>query len=104
MQAFCCDVVRAFTKLGIAIAANNPIMATTIMISTRVKPDFLDALIFILPLLFAFVSRGVNKATGWLFFNAFFSHGISCRNRVSEDSANHIPPQSIQIAHSISSE
>ena len=38
MQAFCCEVVRALTKLGIAIAASNPIMATTIMISTSVNP------------------------------------------------------------------
>ena len=48
MQAFCCDVVRAFTKLGIAMAAKRPIMATTIMISTKVKPALRDALIFIL--------------------------------------------------------
>lgn len=38
MQALACDVARAFTKFGIAIAANTPMMATTIMISTRVKP------------------------------------------------------------------
>src|SRR5277367_4912839 len=38
MQAFCCEVARAFTKLGIAMAANRPMMATTIMISTKVKP------------------------------------------------------------------
>src|SRR5215471_3513741 len=55
MQAFCCEVVRAFTKFGIAIAASKPMIATTIMISTRVKPDFLDVLIFIL--LAFFVSR-----------------------------------------------
>src|SRR6516164_7102074 len=48
MQAFCCEVVRAFTKLGIAMAAKRPMMATTIMISTSVKPDLRDALIFIL--------------------------------------------------------
>jgi hypothetical protein len=33
------------------MAANKPMMATTIMISTNVKPDLLDALIFILALL-----------------------------------------------------
>jgi ABC-type Zn2+ transport system substrate-binding protein/surface adhesin len=38
MQAFCCDVVLAFMNEGMAMAANNPIMATTIMISTSVKP------------------------------------------------------------------
>src|ERR1700739_4322000 len=38
MQALACEVARAFTKFGIAIAANRPMMATTIMISTSVKP------------------------------------------------------------------
>ena len=47
MQAFCCEVVRAFTKLGIAIAASKPIMATTIMISTRVNPCFFAVVLFI---------------------------------------------------------
>jgi hypothetical protein len=41
MQAFCCDVLRAFTNDGIAIAASKPMIATTIMISTNVKPVFL---------------------------------------------------------------
>src|SRR5437899_6208846 len=48
MHAFIWDVVRARTKLGIAMAARRPMMATTIMISTSVKPDLLDLLIFIL--------------------------------------------------------
>ena len=39
MQALVWDVCRARTKLGIAIAASKPMMATTIMISTSVKPD-----------------------------------------------------------------
>ena len=47
MQAFICAVVRAFTKLGIAIEANRPIMATTIMISTSVKPPWRAVLFFI---------------------------------------------------------
>src|SRR5580704_6879793 len=38
IQALAWEVARAFTKLGIAIAARRPIMATTIMISTSVKP------------------------------------------------------------------
>src|SRR5438445_12979966 len=38
MQEFFCAVVLALMKLGIAMAANRPIMATTIMISTSVKP------------------------------------------------------------------
>ena len=65
MQAFCCEVVRAFTKLGIAMAAKRPIMATTIMISTRVKPALRDALIFIL-LFVTFCFCGVNETTGGL--------------------------------------
>src|SRR5687767_15554911 len=49
MHAFFWAVVRALTKLGIAIAARRPMMATTIMISTSVKPAFrLDLLMFIL--------------------------------------------------------
>src|SRR5437667_1722556 len=40
MHALFCEVVRALMKLGMAIAANRPIMATTIMISTNVKPDW----------------------------------------------------------------
>ena len=38
--------VRALTKLGTATVANNPIIATTIMISTRVKAAVLAVLIF----------------------------------------------------------
>src|SRR5215471_21777279 len=56
MHAFCCEVVRAFTKFGIAMAANKPMMATTIMISTSVKPDFFEVLTFILTV-FAFPLR-----------------------------------------------
>src|SRR6267378_8682243 len=47
IHAFIWAVVRALTKLGIAIAANSPMMATTIMISTSVKPAFLFFLICI---------------------------------------------------------
>src|SRR3974390_804420 len=58
MQALVCEVVRAFTKLGIAMAANRPMMATTIMISTRVKPALREVLIVILALLtFLFMRR-----------------------------------------------
>jgi len=45
MHAFACEVARALIKLGIAIAAKRPMMATTIMISTNVKPAGLDVLI-----------------------------------------------------------
>src|SRR6516162_4779734 len=56
MQAFICEVVRARTKLGIAIAAKRPMMATTIIISTSVKPALLILLILILAI-FAFLLR-----------------------------------------------
>src|SRR5436309_2502427 len=61
MQAFCCEVVRARTKLGMAMAANRPMMATTIMISTRVKPDLLEDLIFILALCFILARRELSN-------------------------------------------
>src|SRR5437867_13044889 len=74
MQALVCEVVRALMKLGIAIAANRPMMATTIMISTNVKPDLRDVWIFILTFL-PFCRRGVNKATGGLLLWQFlFTH------------------------------
>src|SRR5881394_269592 len=58
MQAFFWLAVRAFTKFGIAIAAKRPIMATTIMISTSVKPAFRWVLLFIY--CFLPFCRGVN--------------------------------------------
>src|SRR5580658_9647380 len=60
MQAFCCEVVRAFTKLGIAMAASKPMMATTIMISTSVNPCFLAVLLFIVCLSYS-IRRGCTK-------------------------------------------
>src|SRR5258708_37759614 len=47
MHAFCCAFKRARTKLGIAMVASNPMMATTIMISTSVKPAARECLFFI---------------------------------------------------------
>src|SRR5262245_22235581 len=60
MQAFFCAEVRALTKLGIAMAANKPMIATTIMISTRVKPYFRWVLTCIVCLVFCFgcITRG----------------------------------------------
>src|SRR6266851_5016293 len=58
MQAFFWLAARAFTKLGIAIAASKPMMATTIMISTSVKPARREFLSFILC---TFLSGGVNE-------------------------------------------
>src|SRR2546428_1398038 len=66
MHAFICAVVRARTKLGMAIAANRPMMATTIMISTSVKPSLRDLLIFISIFYLSVLLCGVNKATGGL--------------------------------------
>src|SRR5258708_40209573 len=57
MQAFFCEVVRARTKLGMAMAANRPMMATTIMISTSVKPDLFCLLILILAVFAFLLSR-----------------------------------------------
>src|SRR5258708_1016537 len=47
MHAFCCAFKRARTKLGMAMVASNPMMATTIMISTSVKPAARECLLFI---------------------------------------------------------
>src|ERR1700760_3522973 len=67
MQALACAVVRACTKLGIAIAAKRPMMATTIMISIRVKPFLLEELIFI-RLLCSFFARCERSKGGLLFY------------------------------------
>jgi hypothetical protein len=48
MQLFFWALLRARTKLGMAMAASKPMMATTIMISTSVKPALREVLIFIL--------------------------------------------------------
>src|ERR1043165_2589962 len=67
---------RALTKFGIAIAASNPMMATTIMISTSVKPALLFVLICI-TLLSVFLFRGVNNAEGGLVLLLLsFVHGL----------------------------
>jgi hypothetical protein len=70
MQAFICAVVRARTKLGIAMAASKPMMATTIIISTSVNPEFLTLLIFMTTNFTFLFSLGPNKATGGLFMIA----------------------------------
>src|SRR5579859_2754728 len=46
MQALAWEMARECTRFGMAIAANNPMIATTIMISTSVKPDSVKVLIF----------------------------------------------------------
>ena len=68
MQAFCCEVARAFTKLGIAMAASKPMMATTIIISTSVKPALRDCFMFFILLYVLSVSElRWNLATGGLY-------------------------------------
>jgi hypothetical protein len=47
MHTVRCAVVRDCAKLGIAIAASIPIMATTIMISINVNPLLWDLMFFI---------------------------------------------------------
>src|SRR5262249_16434520 len=72
MQAFFCAVVLALMKLGIAIAAKRPIIATTIMISTNVNPLLRAVLAFIFDLSFSY---GVNTATSGLFlFHYLFTY------------------------------
>src|SRR5947199_3463498 len=66
MHALVWAVVRAFTKFGIAMAASNPMIATTIMISTSVKPAVLCVLICIANLSVYLFERGVNNANGGL--------------------------------------
>src|SRR4051812_25798620 len=77
MQAFCCEVVRARTKLGIAMAASKPMMATTIMISTSVNPCLFDLLLFISTL--TFLLRGLNTAIGVLLFSFTVVHFADCQ-------------------------
>src|SRR6185295_564066 len=78
MHAFFWLAWRALTKLGIAIAARRPMMATTIMISTSVKPAFrLVLLMFIL-----FYLR--CEQDQWRVINEFicFVHRLPLINRI----------------------
>src|SRR6267143_1508488 len=76
MMELSCAFSRAFTKLGIAIAASNPMMATTIIISTSVKPALRFVLTCML-LTFLFVrTRGVNNAEGGFIISANFVHKL----------------------------
>src|SRR5579884_1938578 len=84
MQALACEVARALMKLGIAIAANRPMMATTIMISTSVKPALRVGLVVFMFCLFV---CGVDDATGGL-YNDNFRPLIACCNRVRENPSN----------------
>jgi hypothetical protein len=77
MQVFFRAVSRALMKFGIAIAARRPIIATTIMISTSVKPALTEDLIFIL---FYFVFSGVNRVTSGFIYNCVFVHELPVTN------------------------
>jgi hypothetical protein len=59
MQAFLWAVLRARTKFGMAIAASRPMIATTIMISTSVKPALREVFVFMFVF---FLYSGVNLA------------------------------------------
>jgi hypothetical protein len=80
MQAFCCAVARALMKLGMAIAAKRPMMATTIIISTSVKPCLREVLLVFMFSLSFIALCGVNNTTGGLFHCTFRSL-IACCNR-----------------------
>src|SRR5215469_17413069 len=80
IQAFCCEVARAFTKLGIAMAASKPMMATTIMISTRVKPALRDCFVCFILYYFLFTALRWNFTTGGL-YDDMFVRLIACDNR-----------------------
>src|SRR5881394_2165173 len=89
MQAFFWLAVRAFTKLGIAIAASKPMMATTIMISTRVKPDLWDVLTFMLYLPFF---GGVNAGDERLRLVLNYVHSLLITDRTTRKATPMPPP------------
>src|SRR6266852_470507 len=81
MHALACEVVRALMKLGIAIAASKPMMATTIMISTSVKPDLRIVLAFILAFLPFFMLRREVRH-GRVMYNYISVHVLPVANRL----------------------
>src|SRR5882724_3778415 len=80
MHAFFCAVVRALMKLGMAIAASRPIMATTIIISTSVKPLLRDVLIFI----FVFLWLRREHSNKLIIIITFSVHVLLVANRAYE--------------------
>src|SRR5664279_5007771 len=75
MQALACEVARAFTKFGIAMAARRPMMATTIMISTRVKPALRRFLVCFIVFAFSLFRGGTARQAG--LYNYDFVHFIA---------------------------
>src|SRR5579883_889371 len=75
MQALDWALRRARTKFGMAMVANRPMMATTIMISTSVKPPVRDSLIFILCSFLAAARTGCRRV-----YNIMYNckSGIAC--------------------------
>src|SRR6266436_4388958 len=90
MQAFICEVVRALMKLGIAIAANRPMMATTIIISTNVKPDLREVLMFILCLSLYLRRERSNRRVSII--SNFRSLIARCDRSAMGSSLNAMPP------------
>src|SRR5581483_11989565 len=66
MQAVCLALALARMKLGMAMVASSPMMATTIMISTRVKPELRRDLIFMFLSFFAMARTGLQA--GYYYF------------------------------------
>jgi hypothetical protein len=73
MHALAWDVARALMKLGIAMAANKPMMATTIMISTKVKPALRTFLIVFI-LLFLSVTERHEQCDRLVYYYYDFVH------------------------------
>ena len=75
MQALFWLAVRALTKLGIAMAASKAMIATTIMISTRVNPEVLTVLTDCIFILFFFLTRRREQSKS-RFSYLFFVHEL----------------------------
>src|SRR5271170_2595779 len=80
MQALACEVARAFTKFGIAMAARRPMMATTIMISTSVKPALRMFFIVFICYFLSFLMRCEHHDRR-VIYDYSFVHFIARRNR-----------------------
>src|ERR1035438_4696035 len=78
MQALACEVARAFTKFGMAMAARRPMMATTIMISTSVKPALRRFLVCFIVFAFFLCRGGTMRQAGLDNYN--FVRFIACCN------------------------
>ena len=94
MHAFLCEVVLALMNDGLAMAASIPMIATTIMISTKVNPYLPLFMLSLLQLfrlspegflsggaLFARSSqkrvrfRGLSTPIGWIYYSVY---GVKC--------------------------